>query len=183
MHRSVPARFRAVSLPYAANAPLGRRSLLKSAVLLSAAGALSGCSMFSGGPRPSTIVWSLKAEPGVNPDVTDRPSPIWVRIYQLRSIGVFGGAQFQPLFDGDIDVLGAEMLQRSEYVLTPNQSIDPQPKPVNLHQDTRYIGVIAAYHEIDRAFWRDSVEVKPVDEDYTLKIGLDRLALRLDLQK
>jgi type VI secretion system protein VasD len=142
---------------------------------------LAGCSLFDGDPRPGTISWTLEAEPGVNPDVTDRPSPIWVRVYQLRSVGVFGGAAFQPLFDGDIDVLGAEMLQRYEYVLSPNQVIDPAPTPTELHEDARYIGVVAAYHDIDRAFWRDTVEVASLDTDYTLRITLDRLALRLDL--
>jgi type VI secretion system protein VasD len=85
------------------------------------------------------------------------------------------------LFDGDIDVLGAEMLQRYEYVISPNQAIAPAPTPTPLHEDTRYIGVIAAYHDIDRAFWRDSVAVSSTDVDYSLTIQLDRLAVRLTL--
>lgn len=163
-----------------------RRALLRGLAATPIVGALAGCEtvsgLFSSDPEASTIVWQIEATPGVNPDISDRPSPIWVRVYQLRSIGVFGGAEFTDLFDHDVDLLGAEMLQRYEYVVTPNQVIEPQVPPVELHEDTRYIGVVAAYHDITRAFWRDTVEVAPMDEAYTLTIKLDRAALRLSLE-
>jgi len=158
--------------------------MLKGLAACCLAGPVAGCaSWFTEDPRPSTLVWKLETTPGVNPDIAGRSSPIWVRVYQLRSIGVFSGAEFVSLFDSDIDVLGAELLQRTEYVMTPNQVIDPQQEPISLHEDTRYIGVCAAYHEIDRAFWRDTVEVAPLNEDYSLTIKLDRLAVRLDLDQ
>ena len=161
-----------------------RRALLTGLVACSLAGSVAGCaSWFTEDPRPSTLVWRLETTPGVNPDIAGRPSPIWVRVYQLRSIGVFSGAEFVSLFENDMDVLGAELLQRAEYVMTPHQVIDPQQDPVSLHEDTRYIGVCAAYHEIDRAFWRDTVAVTPLNEDYSLTVKLDRLALRLDLER
>lgn len=167
-----------------------RRALLRGLSLTPVAAALSGCGttdfisgLFSSDPRASMISWRLEASPGVNPDISGRPSPIWVRLYQLRSVGVFGGADFTDLFNHDIDLLGAEMLQKYEYVVTPNQVIEPQEPSEALHEDTRYIGVIAAYHDITRAFWRDTVEVAPLNEDYTLSVKLDRAALRLTLEQ
>lgn len=174
------------STPLQERSVLNRRSALKGLVGLSTAPLLASCtltSLFERTPKPGTLSWTIQATPSVNPDISDRPSPIWVRLYQLRSIGVFGGVAFQPLFDGDIDVLGAEMLQRYEYVISPNQVIAPAPTPTPLHEDTRYIGVIAAYHDIDRAFWRDSVAVSSTGVDYSLTIQVDRLAIRLTLVK
>lgn len=190
MRRHAPAHARppARQLP-SLHAP-SRRSVLKGLCAAPLAGLVAGCgageyvaSLFSSDPRPSTITWSLETTPGVNPDITDRPSPIWVRLYQLRSIGVFGGADFTALFERDIDVLGAEMLQRYEYVMTPNHVVEPQKQPVTLHEDTRFIGVVAAYHDINRAHWRDMVAVNHQDHDYALKVDLDRIALRLSLEQ
>lgn len=182
LHRA-PARLGPLSSRYS------RRSILKGLGVAPLAALAGGCgatdyvsSLFASTPGASTVTWTLKTTPGVNPDISERPSPIWVRLYQLRSTGVFGGADFVALFDRDIDVLGAEMLDRHEYVMVPHQTLGLQD-PVTLHEDTRFIGVVGAYHDISRAHWREWVEVKPLDEHYTLTVDLERVALRMKLDK
>lgn len=158
---------------------LNRRRLLGLAAL-SVVGMLPGCSgdFFKSDPKPSEFSLVLSASPSLNPDIEGRPSPIWVRVYQLRSVGVFKTAEFEPLFANDVAVLGAEMLERSEFVLTPNQVVEAND-PIKVHEDTRFIGVIAAYHEINLAKWRDIVEMAPKDQKVALSVSLDRVALRL----
>jgi type VI secretion system protein VasD len=151
--------------------------------LTSGCSALDGlASLFSSAAKPSTAAITLTAAADINPDIDSRPSPVWVRVYQLRSVGVFQLADFEQLFTNDSTVLGAEILSRSEYVLTPKQSLSLVEPPIKILSDCQFIGVIAAYHEIAKATWRSYVEVSPLDHDYSLAVTLDHLAVSLSLE-
>ena len=87
---------------------------------------------------------TLVANADTNPDGSGRPSPIVVRVYQLKTDGAFKGADFFALYDDDQKVLGAEMISRDEYVLAPaeRKTID-----VTVSSDTRFIGALAAFRD------------------------------------
>src|SRR5262245_30235333 len=87
---------------------------------------------------------TLVANADTNPDGSGRPSPIVVRVYQLKTDGAFKGADFFALYDDDQKVLGAEMISRDEYVLAPaeRKTID-----VTVSNDTRFIGALAAFRD------------------------------------
>ena len=73
----------------------------------------------------------------VNPDRNQRPSPVVVRVYQLRTDTSFQAAQFEPLYDDDRKTLGEAFLTRDEFTLDPGQR---QVIDVSLAIDTRYVG-------------------------------------------
>jgi type VI secretion system protein VasD len=86
-----------------------------------------------------------------NPDATGRPSPVVVRVYQLKADAVFSGADFFALFDDDQKVLGADLISRDEFTLAPAEQrrID-----VTVSGETRWLGAIAAFRDIRNAQWR-----------------------------
>ena len=96
---------------------------------------------------PMTIAASADA----NPDSSGRPSPVVVRVYQLKTDAAFTASEFFPLFDDEQKVLGAELISRDEFVLAPaeQRTID-----VALSGETRYLGAIAAFRDIRNAQWR-----------------------------
>lgn len=87
---------------------------------------------------------TLAASADTNPDASGRPSPIVVRVYQLKTDAAFKGAAFFDLYDDDQKVLGAELISRDEYVLAPaeRKTID-----VVVSGDTRFIGALAAFRD------------------------------------
>jgi type VI secretion system protein VasD len=93
----------------------------------------------------------LTASADVNPDDSGRPSPVVVRVYQLKTDAAFAKSEFADLFDSDEKVLGAEMISRDEYLLGPSErrAIDIAVAP-----DTRFVGAVAAYRDIRNAQWR-----------------------------
>jgi type VI secretion system protein VasD len=117
---------------------------------------LSGCSSIT------SVTATLHANKQVNPDLNGRPSPIAVRVYELKSLSVFNSADFFNLFEQDVALLGDEMLMRDELHFQPGET-----KEINrdLQPDTRYIGVIGAYRDIEDATWRRSIEVEPEEEN------------------
>ncbi len=133
-----------------------RPRLIVIGVLLVAA-AVSGCATDkSAKTTPVKII--VQADQQVNPDASGQPSPVVLRIYELKSTTLFNQAQFFDLFDNDSKVLGADLVAKREFELKPGDKTDfDRDTPV----ETRYIGVIAGFRLGDDAQWRSTAEIKP----------------------
>lgn len=108
-------------------------------------------------PTPPTVVRAtVAAMTNVNPDASGRPSPIVVRVFELRSLAAFQRADFFSLWDKDREMLGPELLNREEYALAPGER---RPFNRQIQPETRYIAVIAAFRDLQRASWRGSVPI------------------------
>jgi type VI secretion system protein VasD len=94
---------------------------------------------------------TIAADPDTNPDPSGRPSPVVVRVYQLRADAAFSKADFFSLYDDEQKVLGQELISRDEFRLSPSEqrTID-----VAVADATRFVGAIAAYRDIRNAEWR-----------------------------
>lgn len=101
---------------------------------------------------------TIAATADANPDASGRPSPVVVRVYQLKSETAFNAADFFALFDDDQKVLGEELISRDEFVLAPaeRRTID-----VALSVEARFVGAIAAFRDIRNSQWRGLVVPTP----------------------
>ena len=77
-------------------------------------------------------------------------------MFELKTPTLFEQADFVSLFEKDQAVLGAEMVSREEFVLRPGET-KPLVKP--LSPETKFIGVMVAFRELERARWRVVVPV------------------------
>jgi type VI secretion system protein VasD len=103
---------------------------------------------------PNAVVKALmtiSTSADVNPDASGRPSPIVIRIYQLKTDAAFTAAEFLTLFDDDKKVLGPELISRDEFVLGPAER---RTLDVTVAAETRYVGAVAAFRDIRNAQWR-----------------------------
>jgi type VI secretion system protein VasD len=110
---------------------------------------LSACASKPAKPAPAHA--ELIASGDLNPDISGRASPVVLRLFQLRNDGDFAGADFFALYDKDKEVLGASLISREEYVLSPGED---RKLDLAVSADTRFIGVIAAFRDIRAARWR-----------------------------
>jgi len=108
-------------------------------------------------PKPTVVAATLQASANVNPDARKRASPLVVRIYELKSSAAFDAADFLSLYERDQATLAAEMGAREEFTLRPG---DSQPWEKTVGPEVRFIGVIAAFRDIERARWKALVPVK-----------------------
>ncbi len=99
----------------------------------------------------------LQASADLNPSVSRRPSPLLVRVYELKTAAAFNDADFVSLYQRDQAELGAEMVGRDEYVLNPG---DSKSFAKVCGAETRFIGVVGAYRELEHAHWRSVVPVE-----------------------
>jgi type VI secretion system protein VasD len=97
------------------------------------------------------LVLTIEAAPGVNPDTSLRPSPIKVRIYELKDPGSFSEADYFSLDTTDKVTLAADMLSKDEFILRPGESRTIERKS---NAQTTAIGVLAGYRDLPNSTWR-----------------------------
>lgn len=108
-------------------------------------------------PKPIEVNGRFEATANLNPSVSNRPSPLLVRVYELKSPTAFNRADFWALYQSDSATLAADMVAREETMLQPGEA---RAFKRTLDRDTRFIGVVAAYRELERSTWRAVVAVE-----------------------
>jgi type VI secretion system protein VasD len=151
---------------------LGRRP----AAALAAALLLAAC---AGAPKPASVTGTVQASAEVNPSASNRPSPLLVRIYELKSAAGFNAADFMSLYQRDQAQLAADMIAKEEFVLAPGET---KTFAKTLAPDTRFIGVVAAYRDIEHARWRSVVPVQP-NQPQKLTVKAGELAVEATIGK
>ena len=147
------------------------------AAMLAAAVLLGACA--SKPPPPASVAGTIAASPEVNPSASRRPSPILVRVYELKSAAAFNGADFMSLYQRDQASLAADMLAKEEYTLSPGES---KTFAKTLAPDTRFLGVVGAYRDLEHAKWRSVVPITP-NKPQKVTITAGELAIEASVSK
>lgn len=127
---------------------------------------LSAC---AGPPKPASVTGTIQASAQINPSASKRPSPLLVRVYELKSEAAFNASDFMSLYQRDQAALAADLIAKEEYVLNPGET---KTFAKTLAPDTRFLGVVAAYRDIEHAKWRSVVAIQPSQpQKVTVKAG------------
>jgi type VI secretion system protein VasD len=102
-------------------------------------------------PKPVQTRTSFTVSTDSNPDVKGRPSPVVIRIYELKGDAEFISADFFSLYEREKESLGAALIEREEYVLQPGEQ---KELLLPMSRDARFVGAIAAFRDIRSAKWR-----------------------------
>lgn len=139
-------------------------------MVLAAVSTLAACGLFGGGtPKETSVEMTLSAGNQLNPNTQRRPSPVVVRVFDLKTPAGFDAATYEGLFERDRETLAAELVARDDFTLNPGESkkIDRKLAP-----ETKVIGVAVGFRELERATWRATVTVKPNAKN-RINVGLD----------
>ena len=120
--------------------------------------------------KPSVAYVTVIVAKDVNPAVNGTPSPIIVRLYELKSIAAFDTAHVYGLLEKDKEVLGGDLLGRDELPLKPEARGELKK---TLQADTRFFGVTAAFRDVEHSKWRATTPL-PVKELSQVEIRVDR---------
>jgi type VI secretion system protein VasD len=124
---------------------------------------------------PPVLRVDVTAAANANRGPAGQALPIVVRVFELKAQGAFSGADFFSLYDHESKLLGGELIAREELTLAPGQTrqivkpLDPQ---------TRYLGVLGAFRDIDRATWRALVPLI-AGKDNNLDVAVGANAIRV----
>ena len=127
------------------------------------------------------LILTIEAASGVNPDTSLRPSPIKVRIYELKDPGSFSEADYFSLDTTDKVTLAADMLAKDEFILRPGESRTIERKS---NAQTTAIGVLAGYRDLPNSTWRMVHKLKeaPAASWMRALLPANRAELNIQLQ-
>ena len=100
-------------------------------------------------------------------------------LYELKSPTAFNNADFVSLYQRDQVELGAELVSRDEFVLAPGESrlLNKVVAP-----ETRFIGVLGAYRDLDHAKWRSVVALQ-LGQKQRIVISAEELSITATVAK
>jgi len=109
---------------------------------------------------------SFEASEDLNPNAEGRPSPLVVRMYEFEDVKAFKEADFFSLYDSENETIGKFILAKDEVEIKPDSThyIKRRTKP-----KAKYIGILAAYRDLDNAQWRAIIELH---EDKTAEVDV-----------
>lgn len=164
------------------NAPVICYRWLKRLVPLSLIALLLGCGSappvapVPEAPPPPTLTVEIAAASDANRSPDGKALAVVVRLYELKSHGVFAKADFFSLYDREGEVLGGDLIVRNEVTLAPGQSISIK-RPLN--PEATYLGVIAAFRDLDQSRWRDLMGLKlATNNQLSIEVGANVVSIR-----
>jgi type VI secretion system protein VasD len=109
---------------------------------------LAGC---SSAPPLTHLTLSFQSSDDLNPDVNNRPSPVDIRVFQLRNSDNFNETKFSDLYTNAQTVLDKDLIaeHKVEINLKQTQSLD-----LTLYEETQFLGFIVAYYDLEKSKWR-----------------------------
>jgi len=125
---------------------------------------------------PTRMEAKVEASEDLNPDYDGQASPLVVRMYQLKSPVAFNNATFFALYDSDVAELGDDLKGKEELELRPGDKLELERE---FKPETRYVGFIAGYRDIDNASWRAVAELE-TGETNDFKIDFKRLEVKIE---
>lgn len=141
-------------------------TLLKGFLLLSFMVSVTSCSSINssvGGffNMDTDLEIKFKVDADVNPDDDKKPSPLFVRMYQLKSKKMFKRANFIDLYEKDKDVLGADMISKQKLRrIKPGENRKEQ---FVLDKNTNYIGLYAEFLDFKKSSFKLIIPVVPTN--------------------
>jgi type VI secretion system VasD/TssJ family lipoprotein len=115
--------------------------------------------------------------PWGNPTLAHVATPIAFKVLQLTDDSLLVNASPQALAEDLKKTLGSTYIRADDYLLQPGQFkfIDLRA----LDEDTRFIAVIANYHNADVGQWKQRLRVEPKGRQYAVLVQLDAAQVSL----
>jgi type VI secretion system protein VasD len=120
---------------------------------------------------------SIEAAADVNPDARDRASPVVVRLFELGNQVNFLASDFLTLYDKESQALNTDLIARDEYQLRPGQTSRVTRQ---LNPNTRVVGVIAAFRDLERSSWRATLDLPTRPGRVNLVVSLAGRTVRIE---
>lgn len=123
--------------------------------------------------KPIVTELQFEIAKNINPDPNGNSSPVVVRIHQLSSRTIFDNNDFFALYEEPEATLSVDLLGKDQFVFKPGDELDHK---MQLESNTKYIGILVAYRDIENSRWRAVIKVDPKKEK-TFLVALDRLSI------
>jgi type VI secretion system protein VasD len=103
-------------------------------------------------------VLEFEATGDINPNPEGRASPLFLRIYKLKSYSVFENADFFSLYDKEDEILARDLVTKEEILLKPNEK---RTVFFEAADDTGAVGLLGIFMDYENTQWKAVAGVQP----------------------
>ncbi|WP_157314522.1 type VI secretion system lipoprotein TssJ [Chitinibacter sp. GC72] len=108
--------------------------------------------------RPQNMDVLVVADSAVNPDSNGRPSPVIMKLYQMKGDRAFKSADYFQLGQST-EPFSPEILSIEELILQPSD-VTRFTRPIST--EAKYLATFVAFRDVDSSRWRNAGEVGDV---------------------
>lgn len=109
-------------------------------------------------PDPTRLDLTLKGGEDLNPNLNGRPSPLVVRLIELKNPVGFENAEFFSLYENAKQTLAPDWVAEEEVELRPGESRELK---LRVQDASRYVGIYGAYRNLGGSQWRQVIQLRP----------------------
>lgn len=142
--------------------------------LLAALLSLTGCAALSPYSDMTKLDLTLNGSDELNPDLNGRPSPIVLRLIELKHPVAFETADFFSLYQRPKEALSPDMVVLEELELRPGEQREMK---LSVQPGSRYVGVLAAYRDLPESNWRVVIPLQEKERNSSV-LTLDALGIK-----
>ncbi len=135
---------------------------------------LTGCSAMSPYSHMTKLDLSLAGSDQLNPDLNGRPSPIVIRLMELKNPVAFENADFFSLYQRPKEALAPDLVAFEELELRPGETRELK---LSVQDGSRYVAVLAAYRDLPEANWRYVIPIEAVQRNQA-RLALNERGIR-----
>ncbi|WP_085579027.1 MULTISPECIES: type VI secretion system lipoprotein TssJ [unclassified Pseudomonas] len=154
--------------------PRRSTAFLKTLTAFAALVLLAGCSSLTPYSTMTKVNLKLTGSDQLNLDLNGRPSPIVVRLFELKHPVTFENADFFSLYERAKESLNPDLVASEELELRPGETVELK---LSVEEGSRYVGILAAYRDLSDAQWRHTVQITPVEIN-EVDLTLDQAGIR-----
>lgn len=122
-----------------------------------------GCASFGGATAPEVQI-RLRTAADLNPDANNRPSPVVLKIFDLKERNLFANARYFELWNNAESILGNDLIGVQEIELFPDQAVEIALDSTTV--DSNFVGIAVGFRNLDAAVWRSTFELPEARKVY-----------------
>lgn len=143
---------------------------------------LTSCSLSSKEKKLERIKVTLFASSDINPNIENKPAPLGIYIYGLKTPDTFDNSDYYSIANNSDNEFSQQSSKLYQAILLPGEKRSIE---INPEQSSVALGVVAAYRDINHADWNKAImfpDVKPVPW-WKLMNSEDTYILSIDFSK
>lgn len=105
------------------------------------------------------VTLRIYADDIINPNETDRPRPVHVRLYQLGNDLGLQNAKYNDILLKDVETLGVDLMKKDEVTVFPNDLVEIKFERI---PEATFLGAAAMFRDPQGQSWKTFYEFPPM---------------------
>ena len=129
----------------------------------------------------STLETVFFAQRNANTNTLGEEVPVSILVIEMLGDSIFKTSEIFEFLDDPKLALGDQFISVTEHTVPQGQFLTLPA--VEMNSETKFIGVVGLFSEVEGARWRDVAPVEPTGKIYVITVEIDRGQIAMQLEE